>query len=62
MLRDYPGCGQLGDTSNKECFWNCDWGPNPLDNITHPFYGLNKTRTLSLIEDKLEDLGICQDL
>ena len=25
VLRDSPGCGQIGKESNKECFWGCDW-------------------------------------
>jgi len=56
VLKDYPGCGQLGDPGKKECFWHCEWGPNPLDGINHPLFGLNETRALALIEDKLEDL------
>ena len=51
VLRDYPGCGQLGDISKKECYWSCDWGHNPL-------YGLNETGILALIEDKIGHISI----
>ena len=35
VLRDSPGCGQIGKESNKECFWGCDWLPvSPIKDIT----------------------------
>ena len=55
VLRDYPGCGQLGDKNKKECFWSCGWGPNPAKE-------LDVTGLSALLYDKLEDLGMCQAL
>ena len=64
VWRDYPGCGQLGDPNKKECFWDCDWGPNPLE-------GLSRDRPtilnggldgiLQFMEAKMQPLGMCQD-
>ena len=28
ILRDFPGCGRLGDVGKKECYWGCQWGEN----------------------------------
>ena len=55
VLEDYPECGQLGDASNKECFWGCDWEPSPLE-------GLDDRHILGLIHYKVLLLGMCQDV
>ena len=33
VLRNYPHCGELGDETKKECLWDCDWQPIPVDII-----------------------------
>ena len=55
VLRDYPGCGQLGDPSKKECFWGCDW-------VQSPIAGKSVNEAFGLIGDKLEELGMKQNL
>ena len=34
ILTDFPGCGQLGNVSKKECIWNCDWQNSTMDGLT----------------------------
>ena len=51
VLRDYPGCGQLGDPSKKECFWGCDW-------VQSPIAGKSVNEAFGLIGYKLEELGM----
>ena len=55
ILRNYPGCGQLGNPSNKECFWDCEWGPNP-------FLEISQQQVFFLLYDNLIQLGMCQDI
>ena len=56
ILRDYPGCGQLGDKGKKECFWGCEWETNPLLGVSG-----NLSAILEVIEAKIKPLGKCQD-
>ena len=55
VLRDFPGCGQLGDPEKKECFWGCNWEPSPLEGIKGD---LGKIELL--IGAKIQSLGMCQ--
>ena len=55
ILRDYPGCGQLGDPGKKECFWGCEWETNPLLELRE------NNSAIEVIEAKLQPLGKCQD-
>ena len=57
VWRDYPGCGQLGDPNKKECFWDYDWGPSPLEGVKG-----DPQKQLDLLVAKLQLLGMCQDL
>ena len=55
VLRDYPGCGQLGDPSKKECFWGCDW-------VQSPIAGQSSTDSINIVFNKIYELGMGQNL
>ena len=65
VLRDFPGCGQLGDPNKQECFWDCDWGPSPLEGLQGDVGTILNGELddiLRFMEAKIESLGMCQEL
>ena len=34
ILSNFPGCGQLGNVTKKECTWGCDWQNSTIDGLS----------------------------
>jgi hypothetical protein len=52
VLRDYPGCGQLGSEDKKECIWGCEWR-------TSEYQNLNLDESVAVAVKTVREKGMC---